>query len=114
MPLIPTLSLLFALSVYWLVCRLYGWRATLSPTTFLMFFMFGCVGSTLLALYLEAIPTPWALVTGNNFGLGAPVDPASYYVGPFFEELVKALPLFVLVAFIPSMRRRDTEVTPCE
>jgi hypothetical protein len=102
LPSIPTLSLVFALVVYWSVCRLYGWRATLSPTTFLMFFVFGCVASTLLALYLEAIPTPFALQSGTGY---TAVDPATWLVGPFVEEVVKALPLFVLAAFVPFIRR---------
>lgn len=99
---VPTLSLLIVYTGYWLVCRLYGWRATLSPGTFLMFFTFGTVGSVLFALYLEGIPLPLPNETGTLFNS---VNPVTWLTGPSIEEVAKILPLLGVVAFFPAARR---------
>lgn len=100
--MIPSLSLLVVLATYWLVCRIYGWRATLSPSTFLMFFTFGCVGSMLVALYLEAIPMPFPLEQGTMY---TSVAPATWLTGPAIEEIAKIIPLLLIVGLVPAVRR---------
>ena len=102
MPLVSTLNLLAVLFSLWLVFRLYAARATFSSMGLLVYFTFGCVGSTLIALYLQAIPTPWPPEEGNAF---ASALPATWLTGPPIEEFAKAIPLFVLVAFAPAARR---------
>ncbi len=99
----PSLSFLLVLIVFWLLFRLYAWRTTLSTGLYVMFFVFGCVGSVLVALYLQAVPIHFPLEEG---GLGqAAADPKWWLLGPVVEEFAKALPVIILAFFLPVSRR---------
>ena len=102
LPVIPSLSLLLVLVSYWLLCRLYGWHSTLSSSTYAMFFTFGCVGSTLVTLYLQAIPMPFAKEQGTGY---AEVAPSTWLTDPAIEEVAKIIPLLIIVGFISVARR---------
>lgn len=102
MPLIPTLAFLTLQLGLWMICRIYAARSTFSSLGLLVFYTFGCVGSTMLALYLQAVPVPFPMGEGVY---GAPVAPETWLTGPSIEEFAKAVPLLVLVAFAPAARR---------
>jgi len=100
--MIPTLSLIVVDATYWLVCRIYGWRSTLSARTYLMFFTLGCVGSSLIVLYLQAIPMPFSAEEGTMW---SSVRPQTWLTDPAIEEIAKIIPLVLIVRLVPAARR---------
>jgi hypothetical protein len=98
----PSLSLLILYIVYGLICRLYCWRATLPAGTLVLFFSSGCVGSVLVALYLQAIPLGFALEEGTHY---AQVDPVTWLTGPTIEEIANVLPLAAIGMYATTARR---------
>ena len=53
-----SLSLVLVLAAYWLLFLLYALRTTLPAGVYVMFLPFGAIGSGLISLYLQALPSP--------------------------------------------------------
>ncbi len=101
----PSLGLLLLLAVLWLECRILAGRVSISAPRFFLFFYFGCLGSSLLSLFLQNLPF-FQLAAEQNAHYDW-VYPTTWLAGPPIEELSKALPVLVL-AFLLSTGRRLT------
>lgn len=90
----PSLLVLGLIVVLWIEARALGGRTTLGWSRFVTAFAYGAVGATAVAFITERIASLL-------------VSPAmvSYTIGPVAEEIVKALPLFLLVIVWHDGRR---------
>ena len=86
----PSLGLLILFIIIWFECRVLAARTTLPSRTFILFFIFGCVGSSFLALLLQHLPL-------LQFTWGGDPTTPTWLTGPTIEEFAKALPILILL-----------------
>jgi RsiW-degrading membrane proteinase PrsW (M82 family) len=84
----PSLTLLLLVALFWFEFRPLGGGATLGFGRFLLYFLLGCVGSSVFTIVLQRFAI-----------LFFDLKTVSWSFGPPIEELTKAAPVLLLIYY---------------